>query len=86
MTVTDTKITHSRLSWYTSGYDDNASSGQSLFQAIIGGKKALDFSRSRDVRQIRCDSRGVYNIKETKLKKYFNWYFKTSYNQRSEPQ
>lgn len=43
------RITYSRLSWYTSRDDDDIGASQSLLQAIVRGKEALNFGRGGDM-------------------------------------
>ena len=59
--------TYSRLSWNTSRDHNNFSTLERLLQTAIRGKVTLDFGGGRDVRKIGSNSRGVDNIKETKL-------------------
>ena len=61
------RLTHSGLSWHTSGDNDNISTSQGLLETIIRGEVSLDLCGGGDVGQVRSDTRGVDDIEETEL-------------------
>lgn len=58
---------HARFAWDTSRDHDDVGTLESLLEAIISWESAVDLGRSRNVRDIRRDTRCVDDIKQPQL-------------------
>lgn len=60
-------ITHSWLSWNTSGNNYDVCAREDVLEALIWGKETLDLRGGRDMRQVGGNSWGINDIVEAEL-------------------